>query len=393
MKKIIGIIVIVLLIPVVIVTISDIDKTPIYPTTEFNLEKLTRISSIDIENGIELPKMPNGVGDRWLSDGTIQRNIGRILFNDNSSFKYHSGSIDIVNELIRFDFTDILSFGGTSNDENLTALSNIFIQSTSVVGTNLVSERFYIISSGSLRIIIDYNKLIPYGFDIDDTSTYNNAMKGWLSDNNVVIYYQLSDPIIENAPILPEYIDFYDGGSVIVDDGIIDYTVVGNQAQINYIEGNITTVTDGQFNISKPTKIISKSNDLYDYDISTLPNYLEYGTLTQDTYNNTLELINNNQNKQIKIFFDGKKQDGRYNIYLENDVIIINNDTEVIRIYNDNSYTSTRNLDTDLTYKLEGYNIIGYIDGRFDNTVLAFFWVIPVLLVGGLIYLALKRKE
>ena len=178
-----------------------------------------------------------------------------------------------------------------------------------------------------------------------------------------------------------------------MDDGIIDYTVVGNQARINYIEGSITTVEDGQFIISKPTKIISKSNDLYEYDISTLPNYLEYGSLSQDTYNNTLELINNNQNKQIKIFFDDNIQDSRYNIYLENNIIIINNDTEVISIYSDNTYTSTRNLDTNITYKLEGYHIIDYIDGKFDNTVLAFFWVIPALLVGGLIYLLLKRKE
>src|SRR5690606_10676655 len=155
--------------------------------------------------------------------------------------------------------------------------------------------------------------------------------KLWLSDNNVVIYYQLADPIIENAPSLPNFIDYYDGGSVIVDDGIIDYTVVGNQARINYIEGNTTTVVDGQFIISKPTKIISKSNDLYEYDLSNLPSYLEYGTLSQDTYNNTLELINNNQNKQIKIFFDDNIQESRYNIYLQNDVIIINNDTEVIR--------------------------------------------------------------
>src|SRR5690606_4664028 len=106
-----------------------------------------------------------------------------------------------------------------------------------------------------------------------------------------------------------------------------------------------------------------------------------------------LEFINNNQNKQIKIYFDDNILENRYKIYLENDVIIINNDTEVIRIYKNDTYTSTRNLDTDITYKLEGYNILEYIDGEFDNTVLAFFWIIPVLLAGGLIYLLIKRKE
>src|SRR5690606_28904305 len=145
-----------------------------------------------------------------------------------------------------------------------------------------------------------------------------------------------------------------------------------------------TTFEDGQFKISKPSKIISKSNDLYDYDLSNLPSYLEYGTLTQDTYNNTLEFINNNQNKQIKIYFDDNILENRYKIYLENDVIII---------YKNDTYTSTRKLDTYITYKLEGYNILEYIDGEFDNTVLAFFWIIPVLLAGGLIYLLIKRKE
>ena len=74
------------------------------------------------------------------------------------------------------------------------------------------------------------------------------------------------------TPLVYQILLIYDGGSVIVDDGIIDYTVVGNQAQINYIEGNINS-GDGQFT-SKPSKIISKSNDLYDYDLSNLPNIL-----------------------------------------------------------------------------------------------------------------------
>src|SRR5690606_26797795 len=133
---------------------------------------------------------------------------------------------------------------------------------------------------------------------------YTDRIRSYLNDFPITIYYQLATPIIENTTVLPEYIDFYDGGSVIVDDGIIDYTVVGNQAQINYIEGNITTVVDGQFIISKPTKIISKSNDLYDYDLSNLPSYLEYGTLPQGTYENILEFINDNQNKDVKIYYD-----------------------------------------------------------------------------------------
>ncbi len=370
-------------------TISDIDRTPIYPTTEFNIEeKITRISSLDIENNdIELPKLPNGVGDRWYPNG-VEIRVGKAVFDGSENWLRYSWDIEPYTTIaFRLVFSGYVYNVGRTH-----FISNILINGK--VGSVEDANRIDLPVNNQVLVRLAKSDLVAYGYE-DSLADWQklSVFKSWLSQNNVELYYQLSEPIIENAPILPEYIDYYDGGSVIVDDGIIDYSVVGNQARINYIEGNITTVTDGQFTISKPTKIISKSNDLYEYDLSTLPKYLEYGTLSQDTYNNTLELINNNQNKQIKIFFDDNIQESRYNIYLENDVIIINNDTEVIRIYNDNTYTSTRNLDTDITYKLEGYNIIGYIDGKFDNTVLAFFWVIPALLVGGLIYLLLKRKE
>ena len=366
MKKVIGIIVIILMIPVIISIIGDIDRTPVYPTTEFNIEKLTRISSLDIGNDdIELLKLPNGVGDRWLSDGTIERHVGKHIVTASDLTTYYGAhtTYGYINKPI-----DYIGYMDT----------------TQYVGATLINSDYDIeVANEAHRFIIH----VPREWTLQDIRDYFVGK---------TLYYQLATDYIgyyDTTRSLPKFIDFYDGGSVIVDDGIIDYTIVGNQARINYIEGNITTVVDGQFKISKPTKIISKSNDLYDYDLSTLPNYLEYGTLPQGTYDNVIEFINNNQNKQIKLFFNDNIQESRYNTYLENDTIIINNDSEVIRIYNNDTYTSTRNLDTDITYKLEGYNILGYIDGEFDNTVLAFFWIIPVLLVGGLIYLLLKRKE
>lgn len=364
-------------------TISDIDRTPIYPTTEFTIEKLTRKSTLAIENSIELPKLPNNVGDRWFSNGSVEKKVGKFVLNgsENWSFAYHPSA-----GYLRFDLNGIPTNSSINLNNTNDWISNLFESKASEI-----SECLWI-NNNITSIVIQGKTLIGYGgFVYGSTSTYVPAFKDWLNQNNVVVYYTLAEPIIENAPILPEFIDFYEGGSVIVDEGIIDYTVVGNQAQINYIEGNITTVVDRQFKISKPTTIITYN--LYNYDLSTLPDYFEYGSLAQGTYDNVLEFNDNNQKKQIKLFFDDNIQDSRYNIYLENNTIVINNDTEVIRIYNDNTYTSTRNLDTDITYKLEGYNIIGYIDGKFDNTVLAFFWVIPALLVGGLIYLLLKRKE
>jgi len=376
------------------VTISDIDRTPIYPTTEFTIEKLTRISSLDVDNGIELPKIPNGVGDRWLTNGRVERNVGRVVLDGTESWNRYGSDETSEWQTVAFSLRNIIENSGIDNRDTTTAISSHFLQRRGQ--QNVIEEDrecFFIVGVDKyLYVRIFKSRLID--FDEDWTNLQkNNAFKSWLSQNNLEVYYQLAEPIIETAPILPEFIDYYDGGSVIVDDGIIDYTVVGNQARINYLEGNITTVVDGQFVISKPSKIISKSNDLYDYDLSNLPSYLEYGSLPEGTYDNVLEFINNNQNKQLKLFLDDNIQESRYNIYLENNIITISNDTEVISIYNDNTYTSTKNLDTDITYKLEGYHILDYIDGKFDNTVLAFFWVIPALLVGGLIYLLLKRKE
>lgn len=397
MKKVIGIIVIILMIPVIISIIGDIDRIPVYPTTEFNIEKLTRIISLDIgNNDIELPKLPNGVGNRIFrvgdslnnSEWFYEKNVEKVILN---------GSEDFVTQ-ITYDETVLFYYAidnikMTTYPQQLHVMNDFF---TNVRYEDIYNNREEGIASRSDQkgLVVGIKKSrIPDWNDSWTSVQKANAFKQWLQANPITVYYQLETPIIENAPTFSEFIDFYDGGSVIVDDGIIDYTVIGNKAQINYIEGNITTVVDGQFKISKPTKIISKSNDLYDYDLSTLPNYLEYGTLTTGTYDNILEFIDINQNKQIKLFFNDNIQESRYNAYLENDTIIINNDTEVIRIYNNDTYTSTRNLDTDITYKLEGYNILEYIDGEFDNTVLAFFWIIPVLLTGGLIYLLLKRKE
>lgn len=356
-------------------TIGDIDRTPIYPTTEFNLEKLTRISSLDIvNNDIELPKLSNGVGDRWLADGRIERKVGKVSYNGDESWGVYRNFTNSMVFNAPFDIPIVNNSSSISNyhSYNYNCYLEGYLGYTWIDGFNYI------------YIQIEKSKLSSH-----DVAGF----KLYLSHYPISIQFELATPIIENAPSLPDFIDFYDGGSVIVDDGIIDYTVIGNQAQINYIEGNITTVEDGQFNISKPTKIISKSNDLYDYDLSNLPSYLEYGTLPQGTYDNVLEFNDNNQNKQLKLFLDDNIQESRYNIYLENNIIVINNDTEVISIYNDDTYTSRKNLDTDITYKLEGYNILDYIDGKFDNTVLAFFWIIPVLLAGGLIYLLLKRKE
>ena len=192
---------------------------------------------------------------------------------------------------------------------------------------------------------------------------------------NFIIYYQLATPTIETAPPLPTHIDTYTEGTIIVDNGVIDYTLEdNNKARINYIEGNITTVVDNEFVISKPTKIVSASNNLYNYDINTLPPYFEYGALSDDTYTNLEQLIIENNGNKIKLFINDEIQPILYDIIQEDNTISITNGIdECITIYSDNTYTSTNSLLENTTYKVEGKEIIEYIDGKFDNNVLAFF--------------------
>ena len=120
---------------------------------------------------------------------------------------------------------------------------------------------------------------------------------------------------------------------------------------------------------------------------------MEYGTLEEDTYTNLLSFISNNSNEDIKIFLNDTIFNHRYKTTVLDDKIIISNDKEFITIYPDDTYTSTQILE-ETTYKLEGYHVISYIDGKFNNIVLAFFWIIPILLIGGLLYLLIgNRKE
>ena len=296
--------------------------------------------------------------------------------SENWSFAYHPSA-----GYVRFNLDGIPTNSSINPNNTNDWISNLFESKASEK-----SECLWI-NNNTTSIVIYRDTLIGYGgFAYGNTSTYVPAIKDWLNQNNVVVYYTLATPTIVNATPLPN--DYY--ANVIVDDGIVDYTVNDNKATINYIEGNITTVEDGEFIISKPTKIITYSNiPPIDYDLSS---YVEYGTLEEDTYTNLLSFISDNSNKDIKIFLNDTIFPHRYKtIVLDDKIIISSKDNEFITIYPDDTYISTHNLE--ITYTLEGYKAIDYTDGKFDNTVLAFFWVIPALLVGGLIYLLLKRKE
>ena len=406
MKKIIGIIVIILMIPVIISIIGDIDRTPIYPTTEYNIID----KSIDkqlLTNDKLLYELPNTIND------TINELPQYVEY-------YEYGILEVDSGILNY----------TVND-NLAYLNYIEGELTQVVDDELIISKPTQIISKSSNLFDKYNYIDLVGWEITETGFIrpagNSERLEFVIPTIVNKAYTLSFNIENSGRI--SIIDI-ESNTIIVPltiETTITFVAIGNNTRIRFDTRSIDTGTMTEWSnvrlnegtVALPYEpfgehIYNLGNDVELYKlpngvgdrwlqngtlerkvgiIDTVNNYAEFGTLTTGTYDNILEFIDNNQNKQIKLFFNDNIQESRYNTYLENDTIIINNDSEVIRIYSNDTYTSTLNLDTDITYKLEGYNILEYIDGKFDNTVLAFFWILPVLLVGGLIYLLLKRKE
>ncbi len=427
MKKIIGIIVIILMIPVIISVIEDIKGTPIYPTTEFNIIDKPSNKQL-LSNDKLLYQLPNTVNfttnelpeyveyyeygilevDSGILDYTVNDNLAYINYIEGeltqvvdgelivskptqiyskspNLLPYSVGSITKFGITVTIDELGNITINGTQQASNLwvkiTDGLDIFSGNPAFLGSwikdnDIFKSGTYTTRKEVINGTFDSSFFTLYSFDknlnrkelsnitsTDMTRTINH------NTNFIAIYLGVSNATFTNYTvryrIFAEHI--YN-----LDNGVELYKLPNGVGDKWYQNGTL------ERNVGV---------------IDTVYNYAEYGTLTTGTYDNILEFIDNNQNKQIKLFFNDNKQESRYNTYLENDTIIINNDSEVIRIYNNDTYTSTRNLDTDITYKLEGYHIIGYIDGKFDNTILAFFWIIPVLLVGGLIYLLLKRNE
>lgn len=413
MKKIIGIIVIILLIPVVIMIISDIDRTPVYPTIEFDIIDKPSDKQI-LSNDKLLYQLPNTI------DITINELPLYVEY-------YENGSLEVDSGILNYTINDNLAYINYIDSELTQVVDGelIFSKPTQIISksNNLFKNEFLDIEN--------YEFISPYYYfeiNVKPNTDYTIKLKDSF-DLNTLPLPETGNRVLrinnEKTMSTNTIVNIISTGDRIKNTISIKSNEFGKLYLVNYmfLENYSDLVIDA-FQLNEGTEALPYqpyAEHIYPLDnginlyklpngvgdrwlqdgtleqnvgiIDTVDNYAEYGTLPIGTYDNILEFINNNQNKQIKIFFDDNIQESRYNIYLENDTIIINNDIEVIRIYNDDTYTSTLNLDTNITYKLEGYHIIEYIDGKFDNTVLAFFWIIPVLLAGGLFYLLLKRKE
>ena len=171
-------------------TISDIDRTPIYPTTEFNIEeKLTRISSIDLENGIELPKLPNSVGDRLFTNGRIERKVGKAVFDGSENWlKYTFDAEPYTTIAFALHFPE---YAFNEVYQHTFYISNIL--EPGQVWNSDIANRIALIFNDHVTVRLSKSDLVEYGYDESMTDRLKvNVFKSWLSQNNIELYYQLA---------------------------------------------------------------------------------------------------------------------------------------------------------------------------------------------------------
>jgi len=128
-------------------------------------------------------------------------------------------------------------------------------------------------------------------------------------------------------------------------------------------------------------------------DYGSIYDNITLGTLTAGTYTTLQTFINDTEDGRIKLYRNDVIDPLRHTITQNTGYISIENvNDEIVRIYPDDTYTS-ENSAVGITYKLESYTIDSYIDGDFDNTVLAFLWIIPILLVGGFFFIIFSHRK
>jgi len=147
-----------------------------------------------------------------------------------------------------------------------------------------------------------------------------------------------------------------------------------------------------------PLEQITLTSDIdYWYNVyltyGSIYDNITLGTLTAGTYTTLQSFINDTEDGRIKLYRNDVIDPLRHTITQNTGYISIENvNDEIVRIYPDDTYTS-ENSAVGITYKLESYTIDSYIDGDFDNTVLAFLWIIPILLVGGFFFIIFSHRK
>lgn len=222
-------------------------------------------------DGVDLPMLPNGVGDKYNSDGSVDVNVGKVTFTGASSERWFYHSTDGDN--IRFD---------SDNNNLIPNSNNKYTDRTKYIISSLTLLDDYWININNLRVIVNKNKLVGYGgFVYGNTSTYAPAIRAYLTAVNIEIYYQLATPTTAVAAVLPTYIDTYTGGTIIVDNGLFEEAGV---ITLGKSGTNLEQLIDFSFN--NYNKITDPLNP--DYFIESASGYDMYNIYTDNITYKTL---------------------------------------------------------------------------------------------------------
>lgn len=345
MKKIILIILTLLLIPFFILTIKDIYREEVNPTLTYNLtttdSTYTDLNNHTLQEVFEdiltdwNRQLPNGVFtyQQRLDNGVyvLDRYVQQSIFNGSVSESW----------FLNDTYTDTLRFKISVNNGSLsvTAANNrgYSVFAPLVNSTSDLETEGWLINSNVLYIVINKSRLATN--DVAGLRTY-------LASNNLTFFYQLASPILNvwSSALTVEEMDAW-------------YTIYQTY------HTSYTTLT--------------------------------LGTATPTTYTSLQQLILDNEDKDFKLYRDDVVDEDHYRLTQESGYISITNDDnlEIMRINDDDTFESSLQVDDIIDYKLVGYNVTSYIDGSFDNTILAFVWIIPILLIGGFFFVIFSHRK
>lgn len=357
MKKILITIILIIMVPFIIYSIKDIGEKPIYPELDieiyenynskelfnnYRLQDLFAINYLDTYNYKVNDTLYNYIEYNPSSHTYDYKEIvGYKMINGNYNWSIYNKTLSNVIQIVS---SGVFTNADTTLLETDTAISNLYIQANL---TTRNDEGFMISgTTGNIYISILKSNIPGYNDLWTDTEIINNC-KIYLNNNNLEVYYKKSlfaFPLFTDVP----------GG---IDNYIMNYF----------------------YNIYKkyPT---------WDY-----VNLYGMNKFYNDLNNFNIE----NDNKGIKIIKDDiilKKGNLVFNTDYINIVDYNNNILTSYDIFNENIITPY-DLGLEDTYTMEGFNILGYYGEQVDSRIKPFLILIPILLVGTILYFLIGRDE
>lgn len=271
--------------------------------------------------GVELPKLPNGVGDRWLSDGSVERNVGKINLWDTSKSIFTTDSSGHTTNFYSIYISNIGNY--KLKGDFLISLHNITRYST--LNSYRNADELAIFTSSTYPYI--YLKLPR-----THVNSYADA-RSYCLTNNVVLYYELEIPTIENAPIYPKYIATFDKGHIEIDEGLMGLEIPVNITdQVNTNTNHIQSISSGLNQFVKKDDNISISkivtDSVYEDYILIASSEGGVGAIPQSTFATATHY---HDASDVKISSDGE--------------YIFNNDTVEVALSSLDTQLSTQQTD------------------------------------------------